>query len=1046
MDGTAAAQVLGPVRIRGAAGTAVELPGMLPRRLVVALALAGRAGRSVDGLVEDVWADEPPRNPRAALQMLVSRVRAVAVEGALSSTPTGYALAGSDLDVAERVAESLPADPASARDSAAGALACWTGTPGADLGSPDLADALLTRAERVEQRLRRARGEALLDLGEAAGALEDLDRLAETHPYDSGVQRMRMEALAASGRVSDALAIFAAFRERLADELGADPDAELVALNARLLQPARTGSATGLRAATTPLLGRERDLVRLVDLMGRHRLVSVVGPGGLGKTRLAHETGRRLLARFERVVFVELAGARAGEDVPLVLGAAVGVREQAGRRIRDAVGAPVLAARTRDALAARPTLLILDNCEHVIAAAAAEVAELLAVVPSLAVLTTTRVPLMIAGEQAVPLAPLDADTDGARLFVERALAVRPGADLDPDLVARLCRRLDGLPLAIELAAARIRSLSLPQLTERLDDRFAVLVGGDRTAPERHRTLFAVIDWSWQLLDPAARRALRRLAVLPDGFTAATADRVLGGADGALDELVDQSLLSVEERPNGDMRFRMLETVREFGLLALDRDGDQADADAAVDAWAVHLADATRPGLLTGADFTAVGVLTEEEETLLAVLRRPVAGREAVVVAMFALLTEWWLYRGEFEAVGQHAAPIFEALRHWRPGAADRDAALAGLTSLAIVLSLTAQPFGSRAIALLQRTLAGVPESSDGLWPTFARLALQARSPDGLSAALDGAVASPHPPTAAMALITRAQLAENAGDLDASMRDLTRVFAIADREGLEWYRASAGLALVQLHTERAERRAALIWAAGARERLTAMRAGNDVRQLDWLIAVNEIGTGALDAAESRIRGFVDAPASEFGAAGDVRSLALCGLAEIESIRGNAPAAERLWMQAQVETERRSRAVPLAVMTASAAIAGAAQLPRSSEALTTAALAWRQRLRTTLLVLARQDRPTIDAPVYGGGLLGLAAWLLHRTAGTDGHRAGVELAALGAVLNARIDLPTLERVATLAAASGGPAYEQIRAGTDRADAVPRAVELLQALRFS
>ena len=264
-------------------------------------------------------------------------------------------------------------------------------------------------------------------------------------------------------------------RARLADALGADPDAELVRLNTELLRsqaaPA-TAELVGVRSATTALLGREDDVARLIATVPAHRLTSIIGTGGLGKTRLAHEAAVGLVDRFERIVFTELVGAQEADDVELVVAAAVGARaQQHARRLNDPPPAD-LPTRTREVLSASRTLLVLDNCEHVVDAVAALTDDLLATVPTLTVLTTSRVPLLVPGEAVVAPQPLPAATAASALFVVRATAARPGVALDADLVERVCARLDGLPLAIELAAARLRSMTLVELDRRLADRFA----------------------------------------------------------------------------------------------------------------------------------------------------------------------------------------------------------------------------------------------------------------------------------------------------------------------------------------------------------------------------------------------------------------------------------------------------------------------------------------------------------------------------------------------------------------------------------------------
>ena len=984
-------RVLGPVRFPDAAGALVAPSGTMPRRLLVTLALAGAEGRGVAGLTEDLWPDEPPRNPRGAIQMLVSRLRAVAADGLLASTPTGYRVSGSDLEQAEH------ADAAGAE----AALGLWTGEPGSDLEEDALADDLAARAARARLRLLRLAAQRLLDERRTEEALPLLERLVAGSPLDGEAVQQLVRAHAEVGHVDAALAAFAAHRERLADALGADPDPALVRLNADLLRAQAVPVAAelvGVRAATTPLLGREDDLEALLEAVPAHRLTSIVGTGGLGKTRLAHETALRLAGRFERIVFTELAGAQDAEGVDLVVGTAVGARGIRTRRLNDPLPAD-LPTRTREALGARRTLLVLDNCEHVVDAAAQLAVDLLAAVPDLTVLTTSRVPLLVPGEAVVAPQPLPAGGSAAELFVERARAARPGVPLDPALVERVCARLDGLPLAIELAAARLRSMTLPELDRRLEDRFAVLVGGDRTAPDRHRTLLAVIEWSRRLLTPAGATALSALAVFPDGFTAASADVLLGAdASAELTELVDQSLLAFAEQGPGRARYRMLETVREYGLRDLEERGVLAEARAALDAWALAFARSTAPGLLGGRDPGATRAVTEEEETLLAVLRSGRPDRGPVLVAVAGLLMENWMYRGEFEPLAAILPELLAAVHRPPRTPAEQEEELKALTIAASVALITTSPSAARALALLRRATRRTPAGT-GFWRTFATSLVLADTVQAGTAAIDGLIDSPDPLAAAFARLMRAQLEENRGLAEAAIADLTAVDALAARHGHHWVRFLARTSIASLRSQQGRHEEALSTARRVRAEILALDLDTELRQLDWLIGANSAALGDLDAAEALFRTMADAvgragPAEER----DNRSIALAGLAEVATARGELSAALRRWDEA-VATARRA-SPPWRVLVEASALAARVRLGVPADDLADPY----RRLRVLLIVVLRLGPLGFDAPVLGAGMLGLAA-VLRATApdAADG--------LLGAALTfgARRDMVSLDLVA-------------------------------------
>ncbi len=416
------------------------------------------------------------------------------------------------------------------------------------------------------------------------------------------------------------------------------------------------GGVHGLPAALTSFIGRADAVCEVAGLLDQYRLVTITGPGGAGKTRLAGEVARRVAARFaDGAWLAELAPVRDPAHVPVAVAAALGVREQPGIPLADAL------AR---ALGRQQLLLVLDNCEHVIGAAGQLCAGLLAAGDDLRVLATSREPLRVAGEARYRLAPLSlpdpddlahaAGAEAVALFTERARSVDVHFALDDGTspaVARLVTRLDGMPLAIELAAARVEALGVTQLLDRLDDRFTLLAGGDRLAPSRQRSLAATVQWSYQLLDDREREVFRAVSVFPAGFTLEAAEAVAGpGATVAVLRLVDCSLLvPPRTSPDGRARYRMLETLRTYGAGLLAEAGEQDSANAALAGYARRVAEEAAAGLHTTAgEADAASWLDAEDATMRQVLAWAVKHDSAVALQLAALLGWWWLLRGRLQ--------------------------------------------------------------------------------------------------------------------------------------------------------------------------------------------------------------------------------------------------------------------------------------------------------------------------------------------------------------------------------------------------------------
>ncbi|WP_405858744.1 winged helix-turn-helix domain-containing protein [Streptomyces sp. NBC_01515] len=673
-------RILGTTQALRPDGTPVTVGGARLRALLTVLAL--RPGRTVPAslLVDEVWGVDPPADATGALQALVGRLRRVLGADAITSAESGYRLAAApddiDLHRFERLTgEGLRAladgNPAKAAEVLDDALALWNGPALADL--PDRT-AEAARWETRHLDARRARLTAAVALGTADTALPELTALCDTHPLDEPLQSLRLRALRATGRTAEALAAYEDVRQLLADRLGSDPGPELRALHGELLSlapapapststPTRAVAASpraipppgNLRARLTSFVGREADIDVIRGDLASARLVTLLGPGGAGKTRLSQEAaeGVRDAAR-DGVWLAELAPVDDPDAVPTAVLTAVGARETvmygAGAEAIRAAGGerydnPV--DRLAEHCGSRRMLIVLDNCEHVVDAAARLVETLLERCPGLTVLATSREPLGVPGELLRPVEPLP-DPVALRLLADRGAAARPGFSVedDPEACAEICRRLDGLPLAIELAAARLRMLTPRQIADRLDDRFRLLTSGSRTLLPRQQTLRAVVDWSWDLLDADERDVLTTLSVFAGGCDLAAAEAVCGPvAFETLGSLVDKSLVVAAPSGEGEMRYRLLETVAEYAGERLDEAGRRPRAERAHLTYYRELARTTDPLLRGPGQLAAVGRLELEYENLRTALRHAVAERdEQEAICLVLSLTWYWHMR------------------------------------------------------------------------------------------------------------------------------------------------------------------------------------------------------------------------------------------------------------------------------------------------------------------------------------------------------------------------------------------------------------------
>ena len=576
-------RVLGPVEVVGGDGP-VALSAK-QRRVLAALVLAGGRARGVDELVELVWGERRPASAAKLVQVYVSQLRKALPAPVRIVTRAGaYALElPRELLDAERferlVAESrsvrAAGNPALAVSLGDQALRLWRGRAFGDLAYEEVAEAESARLEELRLVAFEERIEAQLALGRHDEVLGEIVALATDNPLRERLHEQAMLALYRCGRQSDSLEHYVEVRRRLRDELGLEPGPALRDLQQRILrqdaalaQTDLVGAERGvLPAPVSSLVGRETELEELGNLLAHRaaRLIVLTGAGGSGKTRLALESARRAAASFANgAVLVELAPLRDPALVAPTIAAAL--------RLGDAHSAEAVA----EALASRELLLLLDNAEHLRDAAALYV-ELLERAPRLTLLVTSRAVLHVSGERVFPVAPLAEDA-AAELFEQRAQALDPSfvrtAENEPD-VREICRRIDCLPLAVELAASWTRILTPSALRERLERRLGVLTGGPRDLPARQQTLRATVEWSYGLLEPDAQRAFAALAVFRGGWTIADAEAVCGAELAAVASLVDHNLVAPRGHSVRGEELVMLETIREVADEQLRADSELA---------------------------------------------------------------------------------------------------------------------------------------------------------------------------------------------------------------------------------------------------------------------------------------------------------------------------------------------------------------------------------------------------------------------------------------------------------------------------------------
>jgi predicted ATPase/DNA-binding SARP family transcriptional activator len=622
-------RVLGPLEV-GSLDQPAPLGGRHERLVLALLVIHANEVVSLDRLIDALWGASPPPTAAHTLQSLISRLRRVVGAGRITARRPGYVLSvgASDVDATRftelvRAGLGLTDQPERAAAAFEEALAMWRGPPYAEFADEPFAVAEVARLEELRMCALEGRAAALVELDRGNEAIGELESLIAEQPLRERPRSILMLALSRTGRPVEALRCYEGFRRFLAEEVGVVPSQALRRLNDDIVAQApdaswqRAGARRAPRndlpsgAARPPMsgrpfssprspdaalgnlplqpssfVGRERELAAVASALGAARLVTLVGAGGVGKTRLALEVAAEVSAGYPDGTWsCELGAAGGGHDVAQVVGVTLGVRPGQEAGFEDSIVSFLQYKRL---------LLVLDNCEHVLDAAARLCERVLARCANVRVLATSREALAVEGEHVWPLQPLPVPEEGAgleavaacaapRLFAERACEARPEFSVDAanaDAVGEICRRLDGIPLAIELAAARITAMQPGEIAELLDARFRLLTSGRRGAASRHQTLRAAVEWSCSLLDDRDRTVFERSGAFTGSFTAASAIAVVAGEEldawdviDALLSLVRKSMVTAQDAPDGTTRYVLLETLRDFARQRLAERGE-----------------------------------------------------------------------------------------------------------------------------------------------------------------------------------------------------------------------------------------------------------------------------------------------------------------------------------------------------------------------------------------------------------------------------------------------------------------------------------------
>lgn len=922
--------MLGPFELRDRSHHPVDLGGHRVAALVARLALAPGTLVSTDTLVADLWDGSSARGGANAVQRLVSRARQALREHgvddlAIVSRRGGYLLRVDPGEVDAVAFERAAAEgrrllreaaDERAADTLRRCLDLWRGPALVEFTAVDFARAAADRLAELRTAAAEDLFEAGLRLGRAAELLPELTALHADHPLRERTAGLLMLALRDCGRRAEALAVHERLRSALAEEFGVDPSPWVSGIHLELLRD-DTARPAARRAPTAPaarppsgltrFVGREEELAELDRALTRSRLVTLFGPGGAGKTRLAAEYALRSERAGRPVRFVELSSLPGDADLAETVAAALGVS-------RPPLTEPPSAGWDRlDQLAAalseERTLLVLDNCEHLVDEVAVFVHRLLDRCPGLAVLATSREPLALPGEALCPLGPLPvpaspddaAESASVQLFRDRAGLVRPGFTVDADTVravVEICRRLDGLPLAIELAAARMRTMTVQQVADRLDDRFRLL-SGSRASTARHRTLRAVLDWSWHLLEDAERALARRLSVMVGDATAESAARVCAGADlppedvlYLLSSLAEKSLVRVVERPPGEARYRMLETTRAYCRERLVEAGELAATENACTAYFLELAERAAEGLRGADQPRALALLDAEHDNLVRSLGRAVDADDTATAVRFCLALTWyWVMRGRYA----EADRWFGALAALGDRVPPDARAVFATTHMVIPVPLDADRARRTAEA------AALAEATDAVaeHPVMAvvepKCWLLVGDYARLTARAERARRHPDPWVNAAGEASLALAAEASGDVGAAERHVSAALEGFRALGDRWMYGQLIGQWSEFRSLGGRNREAVRGLEEALEAVRQVGSADDLTPLLIRLGSERLRSGLLDEAE---RSFTEALAATRSPAPEYRIMVLVGRVELALARGRPDEARALLDEALV----------------------------------------------------------------------------------------------------------------------------------------------------